>query len=191
MKKDIADMKMEIEGLERILETTEPGLINVIRDDEQIEKLLGDHEQMKKHITDIKMEIEEMEGILETVLDRRITASDFLHSLNIHFAFGSDVVPDGEYPKIVEAARIIRTYYLREIVMLEGYTDEAGSATANLALSTRRAEAVKRVLIEQGIPADMIIAVGKGARGLLTERTGPGISGIENRRVVFSIIEDD
>ena len=47
-------------------------------------------------------------------------------------------------------------------VVVEGYTDSTGSSSSNMALSSRRAEAVRDYLVERGVPADRISARGKG-----------------------------
>ncbi len=43
-----------------------------------------------------------------------------------------------------------------------GYTDRIGSKAYNLKLSERRAETVKAYLVSKGVPADRILAKGKG-----------------------------
>jgi len=45
-----------------------------------------------------------------------------------------------------------------------GFSDRTGTAKNNLKLSQRRAEAVRRYLVEGGAPTDSITAVGKGER---------------------------
>jgi outer membrane protein OmpA-like peptidoglycan-associated protein len=67
-------------------------------------------------------------------------------------------------------------------VMIEGYTDSRGSARNNQALSERRARAVSDYLTSQGVPADRITAVGKGASSpIASNSTADGRS--QNRRV--------
>lgn len=48
-------------------------------------------------------------------------------------------------------------------IRIEGYTDSQGADAANLALSKRRADAVRQALIDAGIAASRLKAVGKGA----------------------------
>lgn len=48
------------------------------------------------------------------------------------------------------------------VVVVEGHTCDIGSAQDNLALGQRRADAVKRYLVEQGIDAQRITAVSVG-----------------------------
>ncbi len=47
-------------------------------------------------------------------------------------------------------------------VVVSGHTCQIGSATYNLALSQKRAEAVKKELIKEGVPSDSIKTIGKG-----------------------------
>ncbi|WP_456341880.1 OmpA family protein [Thermovibrio sp.] len=46
--------------------------------------------------------------------------------------------------------------------MVEGHTDNTGSAEYNLKLSKKRAQAVANYLIAKGVPADRIEVVGYG-----------------------------
>lgn len=67
-------------------------------------------------------------------------------------------------------------------VVIEGYTDSRGSASANQSLSERRAQAVSDYLTSQGVPADRVRAVGKGASApVASNASSNGRS--QNRRV--------
>jgi outer membrane protein OmpA-like peptidoglycan-associated protein len=67
-------------------------------------------------------------------------------------------------------------------VVIEGYTDSRGSPSANQSLSERRAQTVSDYLTSQGIPADRIRAVGKGASSpVASNASSSGRS--QNRRV--------
>jgi len=73
-------------------------------------------------------------------------------------------------------------------VAVAGYADRIGSADYNLALSERRAEAVKFALIELGVPADAVWADGRGATDPLVNCPGPRTDSVisclaPNRRV--------
>ncbi len=52
--------------------------------------------------------------------------------------------------------------YPRVTVRIEGHADERGTREYNLALSARRAEAVKRFLISQGVAANRISTIAYG-----------------------------
>ncbi len=164
------------------------GPIKVLIHEDQYDELIGNQQQIMMDITDVRMDIEELRDLLETSLKTYITPDELLHLLDIHFAFGKAVIPDAEYSKIAEAARLINTYYPDKTVTIEGHCDKAGSEDANLKLSMKRAEAVRNALIEMGANAGKLVAVGKGEADLLSDRMGPGTSGIENRRVVFAVV---
>ena len=67
-------------------------------------------------------------------------------------------------------------------IALIGHTDAAGSEKYNLALSLRRANAVKAALVKLGIPANEISVVGKGKSEPLVP-TKDGVREPQNRRV--------
>jgi hypothetical protein len=63
-----------------------------------------------------------------------------------------------------------------------GHTDTSGPESYNMALSLRRANAVKDALVREGVPAPAITVVGKGETQLLVP-TGDGVREPQNRRV--------
>jgi OmpA-OmpF porin, OOP family len=65
---------------------------------------------------------------------------------------------------------------------LTGHTDRAGSDKYNMALSLKRANAVKDQLTKLGIPSDQIAVVGKGESAPLVT-TQDGVREPQNRRV--------
>jgi len=71
-------------------------------------------------------------------------------------------------------------------VTATGHTDTTGTEAYNMALSLRRANAVKDALVKLGVPAAAITTVGRGEQGLLVQ-TGDGVREPQNRRVEITI----
>jgi outer membrane protein OmpA-like peptidoglycan-associated protein len=67
-----------------------------------------------------------------------------------------------------------------------GHTDSTGSAAYNDALSLKRAETTRQLLVESGIPSELIKSAGRGSREMLI-KTAEGVSEPRNRRVEISI----
>jgi outer membrane protein OmpA-like peptidoglycan-associated protein len=67
-----------------------------------------------------------------------------------------------------------------------GHTDTSGPEAYNMALSLRRANAVKNALVREGVPAAAITVIGRGEQGLLVQ-TGDGVREPQNRRVEIVI----
>ena len=63
-----------------------------------------------------------------------------------------------------------------------GHTDRSGPENYNMALSLRRANAVKDALVRDGVPATAISVIGKGETQPLVQ-TGDGVREPQNRRV--------
>ena len=67
-----------------------------------------------------------------------------------------------------------------------GHTDTSGPENYNMALSLRRANAVKDALVREGVPATAIAVIGRGEQGLLVP-TPDGVREPQNRRVEIVI----
>ena len=67
-----------------------------------------------------------------------------------------------------------------------GHTDSSGPEGYNMALSLRRANAVKDALVREGVPPTVISVVGRGETQLLVQ-TGDGVREPQNRRVEIVI----
>ncbi len=71
-------------------------------------------------------------------------------------------------------------------VQVTGHTDTLGSAANNDRLSLKRANEIRRLLIEQGLDPKVVSAAGRGERELLVQ-TPDRTRHAENRRVVVTV----
>ena len=92
----------------------------------------------------------------------------------------SDITPQA-LAIIREAANNARAGAVQRL-NVTGHTDRAGQEQYNLALSLRRANAVKDVLVREGLSADQIVVIGKGETQPLVP-TADGVREAQNRRV--------
>ena len=83
----------------------------------------------------------------------------------------SDIRPGG-LADIAQIAARLRAQPFGHVEVY-GYTDRLGTDAYNINLSRRRADAVKAVLIQQGVPANKIRADGLGSQDPVVQCTGP------------------
>jgi outer membrane protein OmpA-like peptidoglycan-associated protein len=108
-------------------------------------------------------------------------------TLAVAVAFGfasADLTPPAraQLDSIAEGLKLLKA---DAAVVIEGHTDSIGPDAYNLALSDRRAQSVKRYLVEQhGIAAERLSTVGKGKAEPLAD-TPPQAA--RNRRVAFRL----
>jgi OOP family OmpA-OmpF porin len=98
----------------------------------------------------------------------------------------SDISPTGLSDLAQIAARLQHGRF--DHVEIRGYTDRLGTDAYNINLSQRRANAVKTVLVQQGVPPDKIRATGLGKQDPIVQCSQPsGPAAIQclqpNRRV--------
>jgi len=104
----------------------------------------------------------------------------------IYFDFDSYQIRDDAKPLLKGNARTIKGKTNWPTVVIEGHTDERGSEEYNLALGQRRAEQVKRYLVDLGVPASRLDTVSFG-------ESQPAVQGHDesawkyNRRTEFAL----
>jgi len=92
-------------------------------------------------------------------------------SLSIHFTTGSDEIMPGSYFTLDSLGDTMLAFG-NTYLQVEGNTDSRGAAQANLTLSQKRAEAVKKYLVQNfQIPEERFVAVGKGASNPVAPNT--------------------
>jgi peptidoglycan-associated lipoprotein len=79
----------------------------------------------------------------------------------IYFDFDSSAIR-AEYNQTVAAHAANLVNNSRQVVRLEGHTDERGSREYNIGLGERRAQAVRRALMLQGVRGEQIVTVSYG-----------------------------
>jgi OOP family OmpA-OmpF porin len=109
-------------------------------------------------------------------------------TLRINFDTNKSAIRKADIPDLEKAVAFVKKYPEAK-VSLEGYTDNRGSDKYNLALSERRAQAVKNYIVDKGENAARITAVGKGeANPVGDNNTEKGR--FENRRVEVLILSE-
>ena len=120
---------------------------------------------------------------------RRMAPSIDIQSIN--FTFGSAEIPPSQFGKVENIAtamdRILRRQR-REVFLIEGHTDAVGSFSSNQLLSERRANSLRRVLVQEfGIPRRALETVGYGEEFLLVPTQNENW---RNRRVTLRRVTD-
>lgn len=106
-------------------------------------------------------------------------------SFNVYFIFGQDDLTEESRKAILPVLENMARRPAAEIMVI-GHTDRTGPDAVNDALSLKRAERVKDMLVQSGIRADRIAVAGRGSREPLVD-TPEGVSEPRNRRVEINV----
>ncbi|WP_257461735.1 OmpA family protein [Archangium lipolyticum] len=117
-----------------------------------------------------------------------VKAGKILILEKVYFATNKDVVLPRSFPLLQQVASVLRANPQLTKVRIEGHTDNQGDDAFNMDLSQRRSNSVMRILVERGIAAERLEAVGYGeTKPVDTNKTAAGRE--NNRRVEFTILE--
>ncbi len=103
------------------------------------------------------------------------------------FAFDSDELEPVGVAMLHEVASMLRARPDLELVQIQGFADERGSAEYNQALSRRRAERVRAWLVEHDVAAERLTTDPQGATGFVEAGTDEA-GHAQNRRVIFRVL---
>jgi outer membrane protein OmpA-like peptidoglycan-associated protein len=120
----------------------------------------------------------------ENIVKRRLAD---LYAMTDEFETGSDKVSESSYGELNKVYDFMYSYPNISI-QLQGHTDNKGSYEYNLDLSSRRAEAAKKYLLNKGIASSCLSSVGFGfTRPIDSNDTPEGRQ--RNRRTEFIVVE--
>jgi OmpA-OmpF porin, OOP family len=132
------------------------------------------------HRTALKPEqIEKLFGAASAALPRKSLA------FTLHFDLANQSVTDESAAKLDQVLAELASWEAAEVEVV-GHTDRVGSDERNQALSLRRAEHVRQLLIERGADPAAVRAVGMGERQPVVP-TDDGVEQAANRRVEVTI----
>lgn len=126
---------------------------------EEIEK--GTAERQQVQLEARTREAERMQQELRELQAKQTERGMVLTLGDVLFDTGQATLKPGAYTTIDRLAQVLNSSHGSRVV-IEGHTDSMGSEATNQALSERRAQAVEAALLQRGVSASQISAVGKG-----------------------------
>ncbi len=106
---------------------------------------------------------------------------------NIFFDFDKSILKSESFPELKRIATLMKERLTMQ-VEISGHTDPAGPEAYNLGLSERRAKAVSKYLVEQGVDSGRIKTTFFGETQLI-DKSNTREGNRKNRRVEFKILK--
>lgn len=120
-----------------------------------------------------------------------VTTKNIEFNEKIFFDHDRAVLKSQFKPALKEVARLLKKYPELKRIEIEGHTSQTGEERYNQKLSQQRADAVRSYLIKQGVAAKRLKAVGYGPDRPLVANEVSEEDRAKNRRVTFTILEQD
>ncbi len=140
-------------------------------------------------VSDLESAMSSLRNDFNTSMEKMQGAIKF--NVPVHFAFDESEIRELDKAVLNRFAAVVKDFYGDATITVEGFADPAGSEAYNKGLGKKRADAVKGYLTTVGgLPADQVKAVSYGEdadRQVVPGARGPGVTGIENRRVALVV----
>jgi outer membrane protein OmpA-like peptidoglycan-associated protein len=119
-----------------------------------------------------------------------VTADAIVINDKILFEFDKAVIQAASFELMDEITQVVKDNPRIKKISIEGHTDDDGKASYNKKLSQKRADSVMKYLVEHGVDAARLTAVGHGEDiPMVPNDTDENKE--KNRRVEFLIVEQD
>lgn len=119
-----------------------------------------------------------------------VTAAAIVINEKILFEVDKAIIRPESFDLMNEITSVIKDNPRIKKISIEGHTDDTGKAGYNKKLSQRRADSVMKYLVEHGVEAERLVAVGHGEDKPIVANDSPE-NKEKNRRVEFIIVEQD
>ncbi len=153
------------------------------------DQLSGRIDQLSTRVGNLESQLQSLRNDFNVSMERMQGMIKF--NVPVHFDFDKADIRELDRPVLDRFASVVKQFYADATVTVEGFADPAGSEAYNQRLGKRRADAVKSYLTTTGgIAADMVKSVSYGEaanRQVIPGARGPGMTGIENRRVALVV----
>jgi peptidoglycan-associated lipoprotein len=153
---------------------------------QDIASLRSDQQSLRSELQSLRTDLQSLRSEFGAKI--AMVESGMQFAFPVNFDFDQSMVRDRDRAALTRFAQVVGHYYQGSLITVEGFADPAGSARYNMALSRRRADAVKSYLVSQGIPDQLVKTVGYGESRLVAPGASHEEPGAEsNRRVVFVV----
>lgn len=189
----LSDMQSEMRAEYQAADASLDGRIaanerRVVATENRVEAIDADLRAVEARTAMLEADLRSLAVEMNATVERLESALAF--NVPVTFDFDSAVVRADDRPVLERFAAVVADYYPYTLITVEGFTDSIGSPEYNLRLGERRAEAVRAVLVDEGIGEGRVrtISYGEAAeRQVAPGLAGPGAAGQPNRRVTLVI----
>lgn len=129
-------------------------------------------------------EVDDLRKVIRNIV--LTPAGEAIRLSRLHFSQGKAHIEPESFLELDEVAEMMKDN-MQIVIQLEGHTDNLGNARANIKLSQKRVESVKKYLVHKGISKKRIKTKAFGGSRLLTNDSSPDGRNA-NRRVEMRIL---
>jgi len=174
-----ANVEQLNQGRERVL--LEARTHQAQRAQEEAEQAQRQADQAHQQVRSVKTQNQQLTQELAALKARETNRGLVLTLGDVLFGVNQATLTPGAMNSLSTLVTFLKEHPERHVI-IEGYTDSTGSESYNLELSQRRAEAVRNLLVQNGIEASRITATGYGEGSPVAPNTTEA-GRLQNRRV--------